>query len=497
MGQIDCKCLPVYVCPGIFLLLDNIGHKIMNNKYINQILFLTRPWQVLFHIELAKSLREKLGDIPVKFVTFFSWAKEKAKNAGYECIYMPEELGKVSGYEITDERFSEIDCHLYESQGANFNLMLQSERFLPKDGGDAALFGRKHLVILDRLVIDGTLSISTMHDHFFYWLAGSLANIRGGAHFGFAGCGLPSGRVLALKTMWETWSVPFEGDAGAFLRECQQLLHTPAKNRIEYLKHQTLPPLRKRLKNRYHELKCDERDRKAGSYFPGAKLISLQTIKNRLPQRWFKYPEPDYDIATTVALSDLKEPLCYLPLHVEPEATILMFSPWLRDQIEMCRLISQALPVGWKLLVKENLAMKGLRPLDYYRKLKAIPNIVLVSPEVSSTSLVLAARITVTLTGTALNEAAILGKPSIALGRPPGLRLLSTGDISSQLSLNDLFKKLQQQESTLDLNDWIAWISGSFPGRIVPVFNADGVLCTPQDKQNVDAYANYIISALE
>jgi hypothetical protein len=163
----------------------------------------------------------------------------------------------------------------------------------------------------------------------------------------------------------------------------------------------------------------------------------------------------------------------------------------------MCRLVSQALPVGWKLLIKENLAMKGIRPLDYYRKLKALPNSVLVSPNVNSTSLILASRITVTLAGTASNEAAILGKPSIALGRPPGLGMLSTGDISSRLSLADLFDSLQQQGCALDLNNWLAWISGSFPGSIVPVFTSEGILDTPHDKQNVDAYANYIVSALK
>ncbi|MFH1933656.1 MAG: hypothetical protein ABIN18_19025 [Pseudomonadota bacterium] len=469
----------------------------MNGKYMKQILFFTRPSQVLFHIELEKSLREILGDIPVKFVTFFSWAREKAEAAGYECIYIPEELRKVSGTEITNERFSEIDRYLYESQGANFNLMLQSERFLPKDGRDVELFGRKHLVVLDRLVIDETLLISTLPDHFVYWLAGALANSRGGAHLSFCACGLPPGRVIAFKTMWKTWSVPFEGDAEAFLKECRERLYTPGKDRIEYLKPQKLPPLYKRLKQRYHELKCEERDSKAGSYFPGSKLVSLQTIKNRLPQSWFKYPEPDYDIKTSSALACLKDLLCYLPLHMEPESTILMFSPWLRDQIEMCRLISQALPVGWKILVKENLAMKGMRPLDYYRKLKALPNVVLVSPEVNSTSLVLAARVTVTLTGTASNEAAILGKPSIALGRSPGLRLLSAGDISAHLLLNDLFKILQQQEYKLDLNDWITWISGSFKAKAIPVFNDEGVLCIPYDKQNIEAYTNYIKSALK
>ncbi len=468
----------------------------MTSQSVRQILFLTRPWQVLFHVELAKSLKEKLGDIPVRFVTFFSWAIERAEQAGYECIYMPEELGKVSGYEITGERFSEIDRLLYEKQGANFNLMLQSERFLPEDGLDAVLFGRKHLVVLDHLVSEGTLSISSMYDHFFYWLAGALANSRGGAHFSFVGCGLPPGRVIALKTPWETWSVPLEGNAEALLEECRRLLHTPAEKRIEYMKPQAIPPLWTRLGSRYHELSCDKQDRKAGSYFPVSKIISLQTIKNRLPQRWFKHPEPKYDILTTDALKTLKASSCYIPLHMEPEATILMYSPWLRDQIEMCRIVSQALPAGWQLLVKENPKMKGMRPIDYYRRLKAIPNIVLVSPDVDSTNLVLAARVTVTLAGTASNEAAVLGKPSIALGRPPGLKMLFAGDISSQLSLVDLFEKLQQKEYTLDLNYWRTWLSGSFPGHIVPVFNSEGVLCTPQDKENVDAYTNYIIKAI-
>lgn len=469
----------------------------MNGKHMKQILFFTRPWQVAFHLELAKRLREMYGDIPTKFATFFSLAKEKVEEAGLGCIYMLDELKKVSGYEITDERFSEIDRHLYESQGANFNLMLQSERFLPKDGRDAVLFGRRHLVVLDRLVIDGTLLISTVPDHFVYWLAGALSSSRGGAHFSFSACGLPSGRVMALKTMWKTWSVPFEGDAEAFLKECRERLYTPGKDRIEYLKPQKLPPLCKRLKQRYHEVRCEEQDSEAGSYFPGSKLVSLQTIKNRLPQSWFKYPEPKYDITKEDELLNLKGPLCYLPLHMEPEATILMFSPWLRDQIELCRLVSQALPVGWKLLVKENRAMKGERPLKYYRKLRALPNVVLISPEVNSTDLNLASNITVTLTGTAALEAAILGKPSIALGRPPGLGILLTGDISAHLSLNDLFKKFQQQAYTLNLNNWSSWVSGSFKARIVPIFTSDGVFCTPYDEKNIDAYANYIDAALK
>lgn len=468
----------------------------MKTTQIKQMLFFTRPWQVQFHLELVKSLKKRFGDLPVNFATFFSLAKEEVDAAGYKCVYMPGELKKIDGTEITDERFAEIDRDLFEKQGVNFNLMLQSERYLPKKGSDAALFGRKHLVVIDRLVKEGTLFVSTAPDHFVYWLTGALANSRGGAHFSFSACGLPPGRVMALKTMWKTWQVPFKGDAKAFLEECKACLFLPAKERIEYLKPQKLPPIYKRFKQRYHEVKCEEKDTKAGSYFPGSKLMSLQTIKNRLPGNMFKHRRPRYDINDKSDLSSLKGSLCYLPLHMEPEATILMFSPWLRDQAEMCRLVSQALPVGWTLLVKENKAMDGDRPLKYYEKLRTLPNVLLVSPDVPSTDLIMASKFTVTLSGTAAVEAALLGKPSFVLGRPPTLHMLQDGDISASFSLANMFKQFERQEYSINLDEWASWVAGTFEARIVPVFAPDGSFCTPYDKKNVEAYSNYIEAAL-
>jgi len=463
---------------------------------IKQVLFFTRPWQALFHLELAKSLKGRFGDVPIKFATFFSMAKEMVEAAGYECVYMPDELKNVSGNEISDERFADLDRQLFEKQGVNFNLMLQSERYLPKRRQDAILFGRKHMVIIDRLVTENTLFVSTTPDHFVYWLTGALANCRGGAHFSFSPCGLPPGRVVALRTMWDTWKVPYKGDSAVFLRECRERLKLPGKDRIEYLRPQILPPIHKRLKQRYREVRCEERDTKAGSYFPGSKLFSFRAILNRMPQGLFKYREPTYDISNDNELSIIEGRKCYLPLHMEPEASILMFSPWLRDQVEMCRLVSQALPVGWTLLVKENKAMRGERKLEYYKRLKTLPNVVIVSPDVESTSLIMASDFTVTLTGTAAVEAALLGRPSVALGRPLTLNMLHDGDFSTSLSLANLFKQFERQEYSVDLNDWKNWISSTFEAKIVPVFASDGSFSTPYDNENVNAYANYIETAL-
>ncbi|MDL1980920.1 MAG: hypothetical protein LWX02_05510 [Deltaproteobacteria bacterium] len=463
---------------------------------IKHLLFYTRPWEVLFHLALASKLKEIFPGQPIKFITFFSEVVEKVHAAGYECVYMPRELKRVTGDELSAERFADIDRELYQCMGANFNLMLQSERFLPSDGREAALFGRRHLMVLDRLVKPSTLSISAMYDHFVYWLGGSLANLRGGSHFAFVPCGLPPGRVIALQTPWQLWQCPYEGDPEVLMRESRKMLHTPAESRIEYMRKRPVPALWRRLRNRYHELKMYERDHKEGSYFQQQKVFSLQILKNRLPQRWFMHKEPQYDIPTNEELNSLKGPACYFPLHMEPEATILMYSPWLHDQIEACRLVSQALPVGWKLLVKENPKMRGVRSIDFYQKLRTIPNVLLVAPVVSSTELILRTKVTVTLAGTASIEAVILRKPSIALGRPPLRGMLNARDFATELRLGQLFQEIQATDSAFNHEAWRQWLAGTFEASGVPMFQEDHTLQIAADKKNVEAYVRYICSAI-
>jgi hypothetical protein len=181
---------------------------------------------------------------------------------------------------------------------------------------------------------------------------------------------------------------------------------------------------------------------------------------------------------------------------MEPEATILMFSPWLRDQVEVCRLVSQAMPVGWRLLVKENPKMIGVREPAFYRRLRAIPNLLLVSPGVDSTTLIMRCRTVATIAGTASREAAILNKPSMVLGRPPGLGLLTAGDVSTSGLLCRLFEVIQSLDRSIDERQWLAWLSGSFEGSVVPVFDEDGIMRTPSDDKNIEAHANYIVAAL-
>jgi hypothetical protein len=70
--------------------------------------------------------------------------------------------------------------------------------------------------------------------------------------------------------------------------------------------------------------------------------------------------------------------------------------------------------------------MLGRRPPGFYRRLAAIPKVTLVSPRASSFGLIKAAKLTVTITGTAGLEAVLLGRPALFLGPSP-IQLVKRG----------------------------------------------------------------------
>lgn len=469
----------------------------MTKKRINQIVFYTRPWEVYFHIELAKQLSEKYPDVPILFVSFFTAACRTVQDAGFEILYFPDELAKVSGDELSEEQFSQIDQSLYNESGANYNLMLHSERFLPQDAREAEIFGKKHLVVLDRLVMEGTLSICSMYDHFVYWLAGGLANARGGWHFAFVGCGVPAGRTIALKTPWETWNpgMVSEKDAAFLLKDSREALNLPAEERISYMKKQ--PRRKKSFSERWKMHKDIQFDRDRGNYFTQVSItipqwLMIRLLPSRIYNKVFRFPEPVYDFQEASEVDQYDASFVYLPLHMEPEAVILMYSPWLRDQLEVIRLAAQALPVGWKLLVKENPKMRGCRSPEFNKTLTSIPNVRLVSPTLPSMNLIRKAKATVVLAGTSGIEARLLDKPVYYMGVPPFRSLLTLGDIaSSSFGMKKFFAQLDAKNHQMDFVAWREWVSGTVQGDVVPV---SGKVDSSSD--NVSVFVEYIVDCL-
>lgn len=124
---------------------------------------------------------------------------------------------------------------------------------------------------------------------------------------------------------------------------------------------------------------------------------------------------PAYATASTLCELDY----AFFPLHKEPEVTLLVYGRPFLNQIEVVRHIARSLPVGMKLVVKEHPGAIGYRPLGYYRKLLAIPNVVLAAPELTSRAVLEHAKLVTVIGGSIGLEAAVLGRPTLAFGRVP------------------------------------------------------------------------------
>jgi hypothetical protein len=124
------------------------------------------------------------------------------------------------------------------------------------------------------------------------------------------------------------------------------------------------------------------------------------------------------------ALRRLQRPLpdddrfFYYPLHFEPEAMIDLFGTHARDQLKVIRRVSDALPAGHTLCVKEHPWMSpGARRLGYYETIADLGNVRLLDQRTDGYEVIRRCRGVVTIAGTTGFEALFYGKRVLVFGR--------------------------------------------------------------------------------
>ncbi len=112
------------------------------------------------------------------------------------------------------------------------------------------------------------------------------------------------------------------------------------------------------------------------------------------------------------------EKFVYFPLQVEPERVLSFGSPYYYNQLELLTLVAKALPIGYKLYVKEHPMMYTTvgRDVSFYKKINSLPNVFLVHTSIPPKEILKKSSIVATINGTAAMEAAFYGKPSIIFG---------------------------------------------------------------------------------
>lgn len=114
-----------------------------------------------------------------------------------------------------------------------------------------------------------------------------------------------------------------------------------------------------------------------------------------------------------------KKKFIYFPLHVDPESSTSILTPFLSNQLFIIELISKSLPSDMVLIVKEHIPMLGRRKLSFYKSLRSLPKVFIVNPFVKSKDMIESASIVCGISGTAVLEAILHKKPYLLLGNAP------------------------------------------------------------------------------
>ena len=66
------------------------------------------------------------------------------------------------------------------------------------------------------------------------------------------------------------------------------------------------------------------------------------------------------------------EKYVYMPLHLIPESSTSVLSPFYLNELASIEQVSKSLPLGWYLYVKEHQSMLGERSINFYKKANKI-----------------------------------------------------------------------------------------------------------------------------
>ena len=134
------------------------------------------------------------------------------------------------------------------------------------------------------------------------------------------------------------------------------------------------------------------------------------------------------------------EKFIYLPLHQEPERSLLLAAPKFSNQLETVKEISKILPENYKLYVKEHPTQgpaRNWRDIKFYKEILKLKNVRLIHPDFDSKLLFRNCELVISVGGTSSFEATFFGKPSLIFAD------LGYAIIPSIIKLNS-YSELQQ-----------------------------------------------------
>jgi hypothetical protein len=180
-----------------------------------------------------------------------------------------------------------------------------------------------------------------------------------------------------------------------------------------------------------------------------------------------------------------KELYFFWALHMRPEGSVLVLGD-AREEIAELIKTANLMPNGYKLVVKENPEMFGLREFGFYRKLKKHKNIVLMDPHFPTFAIIRDCEGSIGISGTVLLETALFGKPSYALGHPEFVGFLIGSGWDSQ---EHFFQEVVAREFEDPLKKILPYLAYVLAEGFENAIPFEGDLDCPEAEEMIQSFA--------
>lgn len=397
-----------------------------------KIVFHIRPWEVGLHTALEKLFSENFpGAFEYIYMTHHFEAEYLLRQKGKDCLNITQEMKRIPFPPDWRDRLQSMENRC-SGQTRNFMQYLIAERFFknkPRPYQWQKLY--KMAVFYDSFFEKNKpfFMLSNGPDHLAFWLAMDLMRGHGGHPCGLVGVSWPRGHFSRHIGVGEIYYGP------QLYREYLERGLTPGERRYveelqtAFIQGKSVPInisqerfslIRKRdfktkVKDRLKSMYWGVVERVRRNWYVQPYAYPWNFLVNALRWRYAAYKTQTYfneDLPQGV-------PFIFFPLHLEPEATTQLYANYYENQLETITFLAKSLPVSWVLAVKEHPNMQEARPRSFYRGLRRLPNVVLISRDIPSWRLVQECRLVATLSGSSGLEAAIIGKPALFFGDPP------------------------------------------------------------------------------
>lgn len=136
---------------------------------------------------------------------------------------------------------------------------------------------------------------------------------------------------------------------------------------------------------------------------------------------------------------DIKRNYVYFPLHLQPELSTSALGGMYTDQLLALEYLSKLLPEGWFVYVKENPKQREEQRGElFFRRLMILHNVVLISPNANTYTLINNCRFVATISGTAGWEAISAGKCVLVFGKAWYRKLPGVFEYQDSIKLEDI-----------------------------------------------------------